>query len=206
MTSDRPIAGDIAQHPAGEPPRRMGAQGSQTWQTLVAAAETLLIEQGYAAVTARRVAETANLSPQIVYFYFKNMDELFAALFRKISDAFLEALATVTDQPAPLTALWELASDPKGAVLFSELISLSNHRPSIRLMISEFGKEQNRLQTEIIAAHLERVGLDRDAYPAQVIASLIENLGKGLALGDRFEIESHSRARGFVSEFLKGIG
>ena len=40
------------------------------------AAEQLLLEEGYAAVTSRRVGARAGLKPQLVHYYFRTMDDL----------------------------------------------------------------------------------------------------------------------------------
>ncbi|PRC44887.1 TetR family transcriptional regulator, partial [Mycobacterium sp. ITM-2017-0098] len=47
-------------------PRRIGAPDAKNRVVLLDAAEQLLIEDGYAAVTSRRVADRAGLKPQLV--------------------------------------------------------------------------------------------------------------------------------------------
>ena len=42
-----------------------------------------MLEEGYAAVTSRRVAAKANLKPQLVHYYFRTMDDLFLAIHRR---------------------------------------------------------------------------------------------------------------------------
>jgi AcrR family transcriptional regulator len=46
---------------AAPPPRRIGAKDSKTRAQLLDAAERLLLEEGYAAVTSRRLAASAGL-------------------------------------------------------------------------------------------------------------------------------------------------
>ena len=43
-------------------------------------------DEGYAAVTSRRVAEQAGLKPQLVHYYFRTMDDLFLEMFRRGAD------------------------------------------------------------------------------------------------------------------------
>ena len=40
-------------------------------------------EEGYAAVTSRRVADAAGLKPQLVHYYFRTMEDLFLEVFRR---------------------------------------------------------------------------------------------------------------------------
>ena len=42
-----------------------------------------MIEEGYAAVTSRRLANKAGLKPQLVHYYFRTMEELFLEVFRR---------------------------------------------------------------------------------------------------------------------------
>ena len=69
--------------------RRLGAVDSKTRARLVDAAEQLLLEEGYAAVSSRRVGAQAGLKPQLVHYYFRSMDELFLEVFRRRADANL---------------------------------------------------------------------------------------------------------------------
>jgi AcrR family transcriptional regulator len=63
--------------------RRIGAPDAKNRSVLLDAAEQLMLEEGYAAVTSRRVAEKAALKPQLVHYYFRTMDDLFLAAFRR---------------------------------------------------------------------------------------------------------------------------
>ena len=64
-------------------PRRIGAPDAKNRIVLLDAAEQLLIEEGYAAVTSRRVADRAGLKPQLVHYYFRTMEDLFLAVFHR---------------------------------------------------------------------------------------------------------------------------
>src|SRR5580704_6580721 len=74
-------------------PRRIGAADSKTRAQLLNAAEQLLLDEGYAAVTSRRVGAKAGLKPQLVHYYFRTMEDLFLEVFRRRADenlAYLE--------------------------------------------------------------------------------------------------------------------
>ena len=72
--------------------RRIGAPEAKNRGVLLDAAEQLLLEEGYAAVTSRRVAEKAGLKPQLVHYYFRTMEDLFLAVFRRMAEAGLSVL------------------------------------------------------------------------------------------------------------------
>lgn len=185
--------------------RRMGVAGSETWSLLLDTAEIIMREKGYAAVTSRQLASEAGLSPQIVYFYFRTMDDLFEALFKRLSDGFLVAIERVRTAREPLLALWEVSSNPRWGVIMSELISLSNHRKKLQSLISEFGVELNRRQAEIVETALAGTSVDLERWPPAALAAILENLAKGLAFGVGYDIPGNNQAREVASTFLREL-
>ena len=97
--------------------RRIGAPDAKNRGVLLDAAEQLMLDEGYAAVTSRRVAEKAGLKPQLVHYYFRTMDDLFLAMFRRRGDQGLSQQAAVLASPQPLWALWRFNTDPAWTAL-----------------------------------------------------------------------------------------
>src|SRR5271168_70478 len=112
--------------------RRIGAPDAKNRGVLLDAAEQLMLDEGYAAVTSRRVAAEAALKPQLVHYYFRTMDDLFLALYRRRADLGLERHAAALASDQPLWEVWELSRDPRGTALTMEFVALSNHRKAIR--------------------------------------------------------------------------
>ena len=94
--------------------RRLGAEDSSTRLALLDAARALLLEEGYAAVTSRKVAARAGLKPQLVHYYFRTMDDLFLAAFRRRAEQALAHQQRALRSPQPLWSLWEVSRDPRG--------------------------------------------------------------------------------------------
>ena len=93
--------------------RRIGGPDAKNRGVLLDAAEQLMLEDGYAAVTSRRVAERAGLKPQLVHYYFRTMDELFLEVFRRRAKQGLDAQAQALESAQPLWALWDSAPTPR---------------------------------------------------------------------------------------------
>src|SRR5215471_9902657 len=107
-------------------PRRIGAEDSKTRALLLDAAERLLLEEGYASVTSRRVAARAGLKPQLVHYYFRTMDDLYLDVFRRRAEANLARVEQAVAQDPSLGALWRLnAADPGAAVFTTEFVALA---------------------------------------------------------------------------------
>ena len=60
--------------------RRLGQENSASRTALMDGVEAVLREDGYAALSARSVAERAGLKHQLVYYYFATMDDLLLSL------------------------------------------------------------------------------------------------------------------------------
>lgn len=120
--------------------RRIGAPDAKNRGVLLDAAEQLMLEEGYAAVTSRRVAEKAALKPQLVHYYFRTMDDLFLAAFRRRAEEGLEAQAQVLQAPQPLWALWRFSIDPAATAITSEFIALANHRKALKAEIAYYAE------------------------------------------------------------------
>jgi TetR/AcrR family transcriptional regulator len=168
--------------PAASVPRRLGAETSTTRAQLLDAAEKLMLEEGYAAVTSRRVAARAGLKPQLVHYYFRTMDDLFLALFRRRADLGLERQALALASPQPLWSLWELARDPRGNTLTMEFTALGNHRKEIKAEIAAFAERYRAQLVAGIGAALERRGAGDDAPPAMVCAVLLTAVSQILVM------------------------
>src|SRR3954464_1882406 len=118
--------------PAMARARRSSVDDSTTRTALLDAAQSLMLEGGYAAVTTRRVAAGAGVNSALVYYYFDTMDGLFVALFRRGADRSFERLDEVLSAPTPLWEFWDFVHQPATSARTMEFIALANHRPVIR--------------------------------------------------------------------------
>jgi TetR/AcrR family transcriptional regulator len=162
--------------------RRIGTPTSKTRSTLLNAAEALMRESGYAAVTSRRVAARAGLKPQLVHYYFRTMDDLFLAMFGRVAAGFFHRQNAILESSEPLKALWELTSDPKGVVLSYEFVALANHRKAIRAEIAEFGNRYREGQVKILAHCLEKSPVGPIPWPPVFSAVVLDSLARTLSL------------------------
>ncbi|WP_102142442.1 TetR/AcrR family transcriptional regulator [Mycobacterium hubeiense] len=148
--------------------RRIGAPDAKNRGVLIDAAEQLMLEEGYAAVTSRRVADRAGLKPQLVHYYFRTMEDLFMAVFRRRAEEGLDVLAKALESPQPLWALWRFVTDPAGARLAMEFMGLANHRKALREEIAYFGERFREEQRKALTTALENYGIDTPDVPPVV--------------------------------------
>lgn len=186
--------------------RRLGSEGSQVRVRFIEAAKAILSEEGEHGLSARQVAAKAGLKAQLLYYYFRTMDELVLAVIELVNEhrraGFEEALAS----RRPLRALWMQMSDPSTAALGAALTSAAMHRDAVRPEIIAAAREFRRLQTATVARLLPPSALEEmPCSPAGIVmmaASLarmvVNEQGLGLS-------EGHAEALATVEAFLAKV-
>jgi TetR/AcrR family transcriptional regulator len=187
--------------------RRIGTETSKTRAALLDAAERLMVEDGYAAVTSRRVAAEAGVKPALVHYYFRTMDDLFLAVYRRGAERGLERQEAVLQSPQPLWALWDFSREPYGTGLTMEFVALANHRKEIRAEITASAERFRRRQVEALTGILDGYDLDPDDWPAVAIAVLMSSVARFLVIeAETLEMSTgHDEAVAVVERFLRRL-
>ncbi|HYB81422.1 MAG TPA: helix-turn-helix domain-containing protein [Mycobacterium sp.] len=145
---------------------------------LLDATERLMLSEGYAAVTSRRVAAEAGVNPGLVYYYFGPMDELFLELFRRSAARSLDRQAQALASEQPLWALWDLIRDQTNTALNVEFLALGNHRKAVMAEMKEFSVRFRRQQFERLSAILANYGVDTTQWPAEAVMLLMDGAAR----------------------------
>jgi len=183
--------------------RRIGSEDSKTRSALLDAAQELMLEEGYAAVTSRRVAARADLKPQLVHYYFRTMDDLFLALFRRGAERNLDRQERALASPQPLRALWTFSTDRAGTALTMEFTALANHRKTIRDEIARYAEQFRRIQAEALPRILENHGIDAHALPPLALLVLMTSVSQVLVMEDSLGVTTgHAETVALVERFL----
>ncbi|GGV42593.1 TetR family transcriptional regulator [Actinomadura cremea] len=187
-------------------PRRMGTENSKTRFLLMDIVERLMLEEGYAAVGIRRVAREADVTPALVHYYFRTLDDLFLAVIRRRSEQELQAQTRALDSDRLLHSLWTYNSHPMGTALNVEFIALSNHRKAIRAELVSYAEQARTLQMEALAKHLEARGIDPEILPPLALTALISTVSRALAMEDTMGLtKGHDELLPLVEEHLRKI-
>jgi AcrR family transcriptional regulator len=183
--------------------RRVGAEDSTTRAALLDAAQRLMLDEGYASVTSRRVAAKAKLKPQLVHYYFRTMDDLFLALFRRGAEQNLVRQERALASAQPLRALWAFSSERAGATLTMEFAALANHRKAIRAEIAAYAERFRRLQADALARVLDPRASDAGALSPATLPVLITAISRILAMEEALGVTTgHAETRAVVEREL----
>jgi AcrR family transcriptional regulator len=188
------------------PRRRSRAESSETRSALLDAAERLILEEGYAAVSSRRVAAEAGVNVALVYYYFANMDGLFLALFRRGADSSLDRQAKVLASPQPLWGLWDLTREQTSTALTMELIALANHRKAIRTEIADYSKKFRKMQLDTLSPVLKSYGIDPKTWPAISVILMMWGVSQYLLIEKAFDIDTgHAETVALIEDHIAAL-
>ena len=187
-------------------PRRIAGPNAKNRNVLLDAAEQLMLEQGYAAVTSRHVAAAARLKPQHVHYYFATMDDLFLEVFRRRADEGLAHLADALGSEQPIRTMWEHATDPRGTALTMEFAALANHRKAIRVEIARYAERFRRRQAEGLAVALARSGTGLETVPPIVVSVLLTSVSVVLGMEQSLGLSAgHAETIDIVAGYLREL-
>ena len=184
-------------------PRRIGAEDSKTRAQLVEAAERLLLAEGYAAVTSRRVAARAGLKPQLVHYYFRTMDDLFIEVFRRRAESDLAGFERAITADGSLRNLWQMNNDQRGARFTMEFVALANHRKAIRKEVARYAERFRAAQVQAVRAALADHHVAEDQLPPIVALLAMTGLSQVLALEAALGVTTgHDTTREFIERTI----
>ena len=186
--------------------RRLGAENAKSRNQLIEAADQLISDEGYHAVSARRVAERAGLKPQLVHYYFETMDDLIVAAFQRANDQYLELLDHALSSPQPLRALWKLNTDRPDTKRTMEFIAFATHREAMRAQIVRAGERTRSLQIAAVSRVLQERGIDASVFPAAAFVMLMAAISRAFVLEASMGMSlAHGELAGLVDRLLDQI-
>jgi AcrR family transcriptional regulator len=186
-------------------PRRVGNETSETRGLLLDGAERLMLEEGYASVTYRRVAAEAGVTGGLVQYYFPTLDDLLVGLLRRHADANLERLLAELEsrKDEPLRVVWEYSSNETTAAMAVEFMALANHHKSIRAEIARVGERSRRAQIDALSKTWETYDFLGTGLTPTAAQFILHGLPKLVLLEEALEeSEGHAEIVALIEEFL----
>lgn len=143
------------------------------------AARSALLEDGYARLSTRRVAELANVPLSQIHYHFGSKQQLILAVLAGENERLLERQAAMYDSPEPLWKRWERACDFLDADLESgyvrilqEMIAAGWSDPEVAAAVRAMLGDWNRLLTDV-ARREQELGSDLGGFTPGEVATLM---------------------------------
>jgi AcrR family transcriptional regulator len=173
-----------------------------TREALIEATAQIMLAEGYAAATSRRVAAKAGVKPALVHYYFPSMDDLFVAVLRDKAESNLAHQRQAIADAQPLRALWQLKS-AHDAQLFTEFLAMANHRKAIRSEIVAYAMRFRDLEEGVVTLALKARGIDLELFPPVVMSMIMGGLARMVLHEQGLGItRGHDQATAFIDRWL----
>ena len=189
----------MSHSPADE---RLPVGREATQEALIEATAQIMVDEGYAAATSRRVAAKAGVKAALVHYYFPSMDDLFVAVLRDKAETNLQRQRQAMAESEPLHALWQL-SGAQDAQLFTEFLAMANHRKAIRSEIISYAMRFRDLEEGAMTLALKARGVDLESFPPVVMSMIMGSLARMVLHEQGLGItRGHDQAKAFIEQCL----
>jgi AcrR family transcriptional regulator len=186
--------------------RRVGAEDSATRVVILDTTERLMLEEGYAAVTTRRVAAEAGLKPPLVHYYFLTTDDLLVAVYQRAAERNIERVTKALASAKPLSELWALSTDQTRTTLAVEFMALANHRKRVRTEIAANIGRSRAMQAEVVTRLLREQGMSLREFPPLAVSLAIAGISRALVMETALGVSSgHDETRAWVESWLRKL-
>ena len=156
---------------------------------LLDAAESLLVEVGYAAITVRKLADRAGVNHGLVHYYFGSMEEVFLQTLERFTDRLIERQRGLYAAEAPFVDKWRQAMaylqadfDSGYQKVWFELQAMAwNHAEMRERVASVLGRWIDVL-VPAFDVGLDELGVDKSRFPTSAVVSLVTTFNQGVML------------------------
>lgn len=179
MTHPRSV--DDEAGPAARRGRPIGDQEAQRAK-LLAAAISIIAENGYAGASIRKVAERAGFSTGAVTYYFANKETMVAAVAQALFSKFTALIEPERDRVEPAAIVgrslaWARTDGDLWLVL-TQLLAHARHEPAFAEVIQRLYRGFRDEFTAILTRG-QRQGTVRTDIPADILADQLSAISDG---------------------------
>jgi TetR/AcrR family transcriptional regulator len=161
-------------------PARSAAEDS-----LLDAAERLLVDVGYGAITTRRLAEEAGVNHGLVHYYFGSIENLLVRVLERFTERLTARQRALYSAEIPFIEKWRAAmrylvgEDVEYEKIWLELQALAWNRPDLRDRVARVNAEWRAVLTEAFEEPRRRYGIE---MPLDALVSLVITFNEGIIL------------------------
>jgi AcrR family transcriptional regulator len=159
------------------------AARSAAEEALLDGAERLLVEQGHAGITTRRLAEAAGVNHGLVHYYFGSNENLLARALERFTERLIERQRALYAADVPFLEKWRtamrhlIADDATYEKIWMELQALAWNEPELRARLADVNAQWRAVLTEAFAEPHRALGI---AMPLDALVSLVITFNLGI--------------------------
>lgn len=175
---------------------RVTTARSAAEEALLDAAERLLVDVGYAAITTRRLAEEAGVNHGLVHYYFGSNENLLVRALERFTDRLIARQRELYAAELPFVDKWRTAmrylvgEDVTYEKVWLELQALGWNNPGVRARLAKVNGEWRAVLKEAFAQPHRELGI---ALPLDALVSLVITFNLGVVVERLGGIETGHR-------------
>ncbi len=152
-------------------------------EALLDAAERVLVEAGYAAITTRRLAEEAGVNHGLVHYYFGSVENLLVRVLERFTEQQIARQRAMYASDMPFLEKWRTAmrylmsEDFAYEKVWLELHALAWNRPDLRERLARVNGEWRAVLTEAFEQPHRELGIE---MPLDALVSLVMTFNIGI--------------------------
>lgn len=187
---------------AAPPTPRAAAEDS-----LLDAAERLLVDSGHGAVTTRRLAEEAGVNHGLVHYYFGSIENVLARTLERFTSRLIERQRALYAAEGPFLDKWRqamtyLEADARYQKIWLELQALAWNRPDLRARVARVTEEWRAVLMEAFAQARAERGIE---LPLPALVALVATFNQGIMLERLIGFdEGHAELLAWIEEVIGG--
>jgi AcrR family transcriptional regulator len=176
-------------------------------ESLLDAAERLLVDVGHTGVTTRRLAEEAGVNHGLVHYYFGSIENVLVRTLERFTERLTHRQREMYAADVPFIEKWRTAmrylveEDVRYEKVWLELYALAWNRPELRERLGHVDAEWRAVLTEAFAEPREQLGID---MPLDALVSLVVTFNIGIMVERLSGITNgHAELLDWIDQFLE---
>jgi AcrR family transcriptional regulator len=183
-------------------------------EALLDAAERLLVEVGYAAISARRLAKEAGVNLGLVHYHFGSMENVFVEALERFTGRLTERQRALYATDAPFIEKWRTAMGYLlGADISSgyekvwlELQAMAWNRPDLKKRLARVNTRWRAVLTKAFGEAMREYRLDPDLFPLDAVVSLVMTFNLGVMLERHTGVfAGHRELLGWIDRWMEDL-
>jgi AcrR family transcriptional regulator len=176
-------------------------------ESLLDAAERLLVELGHAGITTRRLAEEAGVNHGLVHYYFGSIENVLVRTLERFTERLVERQRAMYAADMPFLEKWRTAmrylvqEDVRYEKVWLELQALAWNRPELGERLAHINGEWRAVLAEAFAEPREELGI---GIPLDALVSLVVTFNIGIIVERLSGITTgHAELLDWIDAFLE---
>jgi AcrR family transcriptional regulator len=158
-------------------------------EALLDAAESLLVEVGYSAITVRKLADRAGVNHGLVHYYFGSMEEVALQTLERFTDRLIDRQVALYAAETPFVDKWRTAMrylradfDSGYQKVWFELQAMAWNHDEMRDRLAAVLRRWIDVLVPAFDVGLDELGVDKDRFPTVAVVALVTTFNQGVML------------------------